>query len=243
VVDSPSILLAFAAGIVSFVSPCCLPLVPGYLAAVTGSQPGETTRRWDPQVMIRALMFVMTFSLIFMLLGLTASAAGSFLIDNIRTLNRIAGVAIIVMGVFFIASVFVTRLNRDWRPAGLIERAGSGGPVVAGAAFAIAWTPCVGPTLAAILSLAATSDSSNGVFLLGAYSAGLALPFLASAIAFNAATRSFAFFKRHYAGIQIGAGVVMVAMGILVLTDQLFQLNIEAQKLLDRVGLNFFNDV
>jgi len=245
VVESPSLLLAFAAGVVSFVSPCCLPLVPGYLAAVSGSASGDLGRlRVDRRVLARSLLFVGTFSLIFVVLGLSATAAGSFLFTNKPLLNRISGIAIIVMGVLFIASVFVLGLNREFRPRALIERAGKGGPVVAGAAFAIAWTPCVGPTLGAILGLAATaSGTGKGALLLGFYSAGLALPFLFSSVAFNAATRAFAFFKRHYAAIQIGSGIVLIAMGYLVLTNQLFQLNIDAQNFLSKFGLNFFQSI
>ncbi|MDQ6807241.1 MAG: cytochrome c biogenesis CcdA family protein [Actinomycetota bacterium] len=244
-VGSPSLLLAFAAGIVSFVSPCCLPLVPGYLAAVSGARPSDESRsRLDIRMLGRSLLFVGTFSLIFILLGLSATAAGSFLFANKPLLNEISGVAIIALGGLFVASVFVVRLNREFRPHALIQRAGEGGPVVAGAAFAVAWTPCVGPTLGAILGLAATSSgTAKGGLLLAFYSAGLALPFLFSAMAFNAATGAFAFFKRHYAAIQIGSGIVLVAMGYLVLTGQLFQLNIEAQHLLSTLGLNFFQSV
>ncbi|MGH2970411.1 MAG: cytochrome c biogenesis CcdA family protein [Solirubrobacteraceae bacterium] len=243
-VEAPNIALAFAAGLVSFLSPCCLPLVPGYLATVCGATPGAVGRRVDPRVVGRSLVFVGTFSLIFILLGLGATAIGSFLFDSQPTLNKVAGVLIVAMGVLFIASVFVTRLNRDFRPEALITRAGSGGPVVAGTAFAIAWTPCVGPTLGAILGLAATqSGTGQGALLLGVYSAGLAIPFLFSAVAFNAATRSFAFFKRHYAAIQLGSGFVLIAMGVLVLSGELFRLNIEVQQFLDRYGLNFFKSV
>src|SRR3989442_11700565 len=140
-VDTPNLFLAFAAGLVSFVSPCCLPLVPGYLATVSGVQPSELRGRVDRRVVLRSLAFVLTFSLVFVLLGLGATALGSFLFGNQPTLNKIAGFAIIAIGVLFVASVFVVRLNREWRPHGLIELAGNGGPVVAGAAFAIAWTP------------------------------------------------------------------------------------------------------
>ena len=243
-VDAPSIALAFAAGLVSFLSPCCLPLVPGYLATVGGAQPDELGRRIDPRVIGRSAVFVGTFSLIFILLGLGATAIGSFLFDNQPTLNRIAGVLIVVMGFLFIAASFVVRLNRDFRPAGLIERAGRGGPVVAGAAFAIAWTPCVGPTLGAILGLASTQrGTGQGALLLAVYSAGLALQFLASAIAYTAATRSIQFFKRHYTAIQVTSGAVLVAMGVLVLTGELFRLNIEVQQFLDRWDLNIFKSV
>lgn len=244
-VGSPSLLLAFAAGVVSFVSPCCLPLVPGYLAAVSGTTSGTGgAARFDRRVLSRSLLFVGTFSLIFVLLGLSATAVGSFLSSNRAVLNRVSGIAIIAMGTLFVASAFVVRLNREFRPHALIERAGRGGPVIAGAAFALAWTPCVGPTLGAILSLAASATgTAKGAVLLAFYSAGLAVPFLFSAAAFNAATRAFAFFKRHYAAIQVGCGIVLIAMGYLVLTGQLFQLNIEAQKFLGHLGLNLFQSV
>ena len=243
-IDSPSIVLAFAAGLVSFLSPCCLPLVPGYLATVGGADPQQLGRRVDPRVVMRSAAFVGTFSLIFISLGLGATAIGDFLFDNQPALNTFAGIFIIAMGVLFVASVFVVRLNRDFRPDALLKRAGRGGPVVAGAAFALAWTPCVGPTLGAILGLASTqTGTGQGALLLAVYSAGLALPFLASALAYNAATRSFNFFKRHYAAIQIGSGLVLIAMGALILTGELFRLNIEVQQFLDRYGLNFFKSV
>jgi len=244
-VDTPSLALAFAAGIVSFVSPCCLPMVPAYLATVSGVQPTDLQRRRvDPHVMARSAVFVATFSTVFILLGLSATAIGSFLFDSKPTLNKVAGISIIVMGALFVASVFVVRLNREFRPHGLIERAGRGGPVVAGAAFAIAWTPCVGPTLGAILGLAATSSGTGkGALLLAVYSAGLALPFLFTAAAFNSATPAFAFFKRHYAAIQVGSGLVLIAMGVLVLNGELFRINIEVQHFLNRFGLNFFQSV
>jgi cytochrome c-type biogenesis protein len=229
---------------VSFLSPCCLPLVPGYLATVSGVSPRELGARIDARVIGRSLIFIGTFSLLFILLGLGATAIGDFLFNNQPLLNKVAGVAIIAMGLLFIGSVFVSRLNRDWHPAGLVQRAGRGGPVVAGAAFAIAWTPCVGPTLGAILGLAATqSGTAQGGLLLAVYSAGLGLPFLLSAIGFNTATRSFRFFKRHYAAIQVGSGSVLVIMGVLVLTGELFRLNVEVQQFLDRLDLNFFRSV
>ncbi len=243
-VDTPTIALAFAAGLVSFVSPCCLPLVPGYLAAVTGRTPAEATRRVDPAVIARSLLFIGTFSAIFILLGLTATAIGAFLFESQLTLRRVAGVTIILLGLLFVVSVFVTRLNREWRPAGLIERAGSGGPVIAGVAFALAWTPCVGPTLGAILGLASTQQStSEGAGLLAVYAAGLGVPFLLAAVGFDAAQRSFDRVKRHYATIQVVAGLVLVAMGVLVYTNELFVLNIEIQRALDGLGLNFFQEV
>ena len=191
----------------------------------------------DVRTVLRSLLFVATFSAIFIVLGLSATALGGLLFDGRPVLNRVAGALIVLMGLLFVAALFVRRLNRDWRPGGLAERAAAGGPVVAGAAFAIAWTPCVGPTLGAILGLASTSaGTGRGALLLAVYSAGLALPFLFSALAFDAAQRSFGFLRRHHAAIQAGAGVVLVVMGVLVFTGELFRLNIEVQRWLDGPG-------
>jgi cytochrome c-type biogenesis protein len=236
--------LAMAAGLVSFLSPCVLPLVPGYLAAVTGVSAGEIERANWRRVLGPSLAFVATFSAIFVLLGLTATGVGDALRDNRLILNKVAGVLIAAMGVVFVATMAVDKLNREWRIDALMVRAGKGGPVVAGAAFAIAWTPCVGPTLAAILTAASLSDSAaHGAVLLATYSAGLAIPFLLTAIAFSRMTTAFNAVKRHYRAIMAAGGAVLIVMGVLVYTNELFQLNIEAQKLLDRFGLNFFNEV
>lgn len=241
-IASPSLFLAFAAGVVSFVSPCCLPLVPGYLATVCGKPVGD--RRIDPAVIVRSLIFISGFSLVFILLGLSATAIGSLLFDNQTLLRQLAGITILLLGLFFIASSFVLRLNQEWRPFDLIERAGSGGPLFAGVAFAFAWTPCVGPTLGAVLGLASIEGSmGQGAGLLAVYSLGLGLPFLLSAVAFGATQRSFAWVRRHYGAIQLVSGLVLVVMGVLVFTDELFRLNIEIQKGLDQVGLNFFQSV
>ena len=233
-------LAALAAGFVSFLSPCVLPLVPGYLSAVTGVMPDDLERAPLRRVLGPSLLFVASFSSIFIVLGLGATALGSTLNDNLPTLERIAGIVIIALGLFFMATPFIARLNREWRVDALMERAGSGGPVVAGAAFAIAWTPCVGPTLGAILSQAALSESTaRGAYLLAWYSAGLAIPFLLTTIAFNRMTRLFDVVKRHYALIIAAGGAILVVMGVLILTGQLTQLNVEAQKLLNDLGLDF----
>jgi cytochrome c-type biogenesis protein len=234
------ILAALAAGLVSFLSPCVLPLVPGYLSAVTGVMPNELDRAPLRRVLGPSLLFVASFSAIFIVLGLGATTLGATLNENRVTLERVSGVVIIVLGVFFLLTPFVGRLNKEWRVDALLERAGRGGPVVAGAAFAIAWTPCVGPTLGAILSAAALSESTgHGAYLLAWYSAGLAIPFLLTTIAFQRMTKVFAVIKRHYAVIVAAGGAILIVMGLLILTGQLTQLNIEAQKLLDSVGLDF----
>jgi cytochrome c-type biogenesis protein len=238
------IFAALGAGLVSFLSPCVLPLVPGYLSAVTGVAAADLEHASWRQVLVPSLLFIASFSTIFIALGVTATGVGDLLRENRELLNKIAGAVIVAMGVLFVAAMFVTRLNREWHVEALLARAGSGGPVVAGAAFAIAWTPCIGPTLAAILSAAALSETAGrGAFLLGVYSAGLAIPFLATSLAFTRMTTAFDAVKRHYAVIIGAGGAILIVMGVLVYTGELFQLNIEAQKLLDSVGLNFFDDV
>jgi cytochrome c-type biogenesis protein len=233
------VLAALTAGLVSFLSPCVLPLVPGYLSAVTGMRSSELEQASWQKVLIPALMFVLSFSFIFIALGLTATGLGSALSEHRRTLEKISAALIIAMGVFFIASVFVVRLNREWHVSALMERAGHGGPVVAGAAFAIAWTPCIGPTLGAILSAAALTESAGkGALLLAVYSAGLAIPFLLTALAFSRMTRAFDAVKRHYNAIVATGGAILIAMGILIWTGEFTQLNIEAQKLTNDLGLN-----
>ncbi|MEA2348387.1 MAG: cytochrome c-type biosis protein [Thermoleophilaceae bacterium] len=235
--QSPTVLIALAAGFISFASPCVLPLVPGYLAAISGG-PAVIDGKPADGLMVRAVIFVLTFSAVFICAGLATTALGSSLLANKQLLTRVSGAAILLMGLLFIGSAFFLRLNRDWRPPGLIERAGKGGPVIAGLAFAVAWTPCVGPTLGAILGLATAQGSiSQGALLLAVYSVGLAIPFLLSALGVGAAERSFGWIKRHYVPIQIVSGAILVAMGVLMVTGQLFQLNIQLNSLFGGWGL------
>src|SRR3954453_12742011 len=235
----PGLLAALSAGIVSFLSPCLLPLVPGYLSAVTGVSVAELEDASWRSVLIPSLIFVASFSAIFILLGLTATGLGRTLNEHQRTLEKIAGVLIIALGIYFVASLFIVRLNREWHVEALMARAGKGGPLVAGAAFAIAWTPCIGPTLGAILTAASISGSAaHGALLLAVYSAGLAIPFLVTALAFSRMTTAFSVVKRHY-GIVMGAGgAVLIAMGILILTGGFTDLNVQAQKWTTDLGIN-----
>jgi cytochrome c-type biogenesis protein len=225
-----TVFAAFGAGIVSFLSPCVLPLVPGYLSAVSGVSPADLDDAGWRRVLVPSLLFVASFSAIFIVLGLTATGLGSFFQDHQETLTKISAALIIAMGLLFVSSLFVPRLNREWHVDALLERAGKGGPVVAGAAFAIAWTPCIGPTLGAILSAAALTDS-----------AGLAIPFLLTAVAFSRMTTAFTVLKRHYRVIVAVGGVILIAMGVLIWTDELTRLNAEVQSSLSEVGLDFWN--
>jgi cytochrome c-type biogenesis protein len=237
---------AFAVGFVSFISPCVLPLVPGYLSAVSGVSLAEmkSGERRLARVLLPALVFCLSFTVVFVLLGMTATGLGSALQDSRGTLDKVAGGIIVALGVFFLLTPFVPRLNREWRPEALISRAGSGGPLVAGAAFAFAWTPCVGPTLGSILTAASVEDTvGKGAVLLAFYSLGLAVPFLLTAIAFTRATAAFRWLRDRYLIVTAVSGVVLVTMGVLLFTGDLTQLNIEAQKALDGLGLNVFKSL
>jgi cytochrome c-type biogenesis protein len=238
------ILAALAAGVVSFLSPCVLPLVPGYLSAVSGVSANELESAGWRRVLGPSLLFVASFSAIFILLGLTATGLGSLLQDHKELLEKIAAALIIAMGLLFVGSLFITRLNHEWHVNALLDRAGKGGPIVAGAAFAIAWTPCIGPTLGAILGAASLSGSAgHGAVLLAVYSAGLAIPFLLTAVAFSQMTTAFTVVKRHYQAIVATGGLILIAMGVLIWTGELSQLNIEAIDWMESLGLDFFNEV
>ena len=238
------VLTALAAGIVSFLSPCVLPLVPGYLSAVTGVAVADLERADWRRVIVPSLLFVSSFSAIFILLGLGATSIGSALQEHQLLLDKIAAWLIIAMGVFFVSALFIPLLNREWHVEGLLERAGTGGPLVAGAAFGLAWTPCIGPTLAAILSAAALSGSAaHGAFLLAVYSAGLAIPFLLTSVAFSRMTTAFAVVKRHYAVIMAIGGLILIAFGVAILTGWFDTFNRWAQDLLNNLGINWSADV
>jgi cytochrome c-type biogenesis protein len=231
---------AIAAGAVSFLSPCVLPLVPGYLSTVVGVSPNELSSAGVRRVLVPSLLFIASFSAIFILLGLGATAIGSALIQNRFTLDRIAAAIIIALGVLFVLSAVVPALGREWHVDRLLARAGRGGPLVAGAAFGIAWTPCVGPTLGAILFAASTTRSeAHGALLLTFYSAGLAIPFLATSLAFGRMTTVFAWVKRHYGVIVFAGGATLIAMGVLMWTGELAVMNTQAQSWLQSMGINF----
>ncbi len=215
-------------------------LLPLALRAA-GITPSELERAGWRSVVPPALTFIASFSAIFILLGLGTVGLVQTLHDNQELLNHIAGALIIAMGLLFISALFVNRLNREWHVDALIERAGAGGPLVAGAAFALAWTPCIGPTLGAILTLAGTTGSAlQGAVMLAVYSAGLGIPFLLTAIAFGRATTAFAFVKRHYTAIIAFGGVVLVIMGVLVFTGELTRFNNDLLNLMDESGIDFF---
>jgi cytochrome c-type biogenesis protein len=235
--------IALAAGLVSFLSPCVLPLVPGYLSTVIGVTPvdlkeGVSARR----VLVPSLLFIGSFSMIFILLGMSATVIGSALTNHKAELEQIGGIVIVLMGLVFLATPFIGMFNREWHSETLLRLAGRGGPVVAGAAFAIAWTPCTSITLSAILTQAAISGSAaHGALLLAFYSAGLAIPFLLIALAFERMTNALTIVKRHFPVIIGIGGAVMIVLGVLILTGDFTILNAKANALLQGTGLNVSN--
>jgi cytochrome c-type biogenesis protein len=237
-----TVIAAFAVGFVSFVSPCVLPLVPGYLSAVSGVSIADmrSGEHKLSAILWPAAIFCLSFTIMFVALGMTATGLGSTLRDSKQTLDRAAGIVILAMGIFFLLTPFVPKLNREWRPDALISRAGAGGPVIAGLAFAVAWTPCVGPTLASILAAASAADTvGHGGVLLAFYSLGLAVPFLLTAVAFDRATTGFRWIRTHYMLVTAVSGAILVFMGVLMLTGELTRLNIQAQAWLNDLGLDF----
>jgi cytochrome c-type biogenesis protein len=226
--------VAFSAGLISFLSPCVLPLVPGYISAVAGGQPGEVQTR---RVIGPSLLFVASFSFIFIALGLLGQRALRFAVTGPAAL-KISGAVIIVMGLLFVLAPFVPALSREWHVGRLTQRAGRGGPMLTGAAFALAWTPCTGPTLGAIITAAGTASSaSRGAILLAVYCAGLAVPFLITGLAFGRATAAFTVIKRHYPVVIGVGGVVLMLMGVLIWTGEFTQLNITVSRWLQDTGL------
>ena len=224
----PAMLVALLAGVLSFLSPCVLPIVPPYLAYMGGISMGEMTgvavgpggqavaRR---RVIVPALFFVMGLSTIFLLLGFTASAFGTFVLQNQLLLARISGVVIIIFGLHFLGVFRIALLDREIRmDAG--DRGGSAtGAYVLGLAFAFGWTPCIGPQLGAILSLAAQEGNmERGTLLLGVYALGLGIPFLVAAIFIERSMALMARLKKHMKLIERLMGTLLLIVGLALLT-------------------------
>lgn len=224
--DAPSlgIVVAFAGGLLSFLSPCVLPLVPSYLGFVTGFTFDEMTNR-RRMAMLHATLFVLGFTLVFMLFGASATALGRVLKYYEVWFQRVGGVLIILFGLYCLGVIKLrfldqeARLHLDRKPVGYL------GSVLVGMAFAAGWTPCIGPILGGILSLAATeADLGRGMVLLGAYSLGLAVPFLVAAFAVESFLGWFQRFRRHMRWVQRVSGALLVAVGLLLVTGEFTRL-------------------
>lgn len=222
-----SIQAAFIAGIVSFLSPCVLPLVPPYMCYITGASLDELSGQTgggaiQRRALIAALMFVLGFSVVFVALGATASVIAAALRQHLALLAQIAGVAIILMGLHFLGVFKFALLNREARyqherrPAGLL------GAFAIGMAFAFGWTPCIGPVLAAILTIAASQqDVAKGAGLLAVYSAGLGIPFLLAAASLGAFMKFLARFKSYLGRVEQVMGALLVVTGVMFLSGSM----------------------
>lgn len=233
--DQPTVEIptAFLAGLLSFLSPCVLPLIPGYLSFISGvsidelsdsSRRGEQTRR----LIVNTLFFVIGFSIVFILLGAGASGIGRWLQSNLQLFNRIAGVAVFLFGLH-VAGVFrISALNYEKRfhLQGSGKRKGVLSALVIGLAFAFGWTPCIGPILGSILTLAAQQNSvGQGIWLLAVYSAGLGIPFILTAVLFNYLIGTFGFIKRHFRAIEIISGGLLMLVGVLIFFNLLSRIS------------------
>jgi len=204
--------LALLAGLVSFASPCVLPLVPGYLGYVTGSS--ATISRWRPMAGVG--LFILGFAFVFVAYGAAFGALGSWLIRWQDLLTRVLGVVVIVMGLVFIG---LFRLFQQTAKLAITPRTGLVGAPLLGIVFGLGWTPCLGPTLAAISALSiGTGSALRGALLTAVYCVGLGLPFLVLAAGLGWATTAVTFLRRHIRGINIGGGITMLAIGILMVT-------------------------
>ena len=216
---------AFAAGVISFLSPCVLPLIPGYLSFMTGLSAAELSEDSRPltRIMGTALMFVIGFSVVFVALGASASVLGQFLAQYRDVIEKVAGIVVIVFGVFMLGIVKIPWLYREARAdLASSRRFGRGAAFVMGMAFAAGWTPCVGPILGVILTLAASTGSvANGALLLLAYSLGLGVPFLLVALLFGSARPLLAWLNRHSVIINRIAGATLIVIGALIFSGRL----------------------
>ena len=230
-IQNVSIPAALIAGLVSFLSPCVLPLVPPYLIYLTGATiehvaNEETVQSSKRAVTISALLFVLGFSTVFVLLGASATLIGGLMRAWSAELSILAGIVIIVMGLHFLGLTRISLLMREGRLP-IPKPVGLWGAYVMGLAFAFGWTPCIGPILAAILSIAAAEATvAKGAALLAVYSAGLGIPFLAAAFMVEQFSSLFARMKAHLATVECAMGVLMIATGIGFLTGAVSNVSI-----------------
>jgi cytochrome c-type biogenesis protein len=224
-----SLPLVFGAGVLSFLSPCVLPLVPPYLTYMGGAsfeQLRSDDRALHARVVLTSIFFILGFSVVFVTLGATATAFGQAFREALPILTPLAGILIVIMGLHFLGVFRIALLDRQVRSSGPSVATGPVGGFLLGLAFAIGWTPCIGPILAAILSVAANENSAlEGAALLGVYSLGLGVPFLLAGIAVGPFLSFFSRFKRNLGLVEKIVGVLLVVTGFLFLTGNFTRLS------------------
>lgn len=226
-----SIYMAFAAGLISFLSPCVLPLVPGYISFISGVSFAEIREKKENipflskekrMILYSSIFFIIGFSMVFILLGATATWIGMFITSKMSILTKVAGLVIIFFGVYMMGIIRPRFLYREARFQIKDRRFGYAGALLIGAAFAFGWTPCIGPILAGILTFAGTLENVNqGVLLLSMYSLGLGIPFLATAIGINQFWRFFNRIKKYVRVLEVTSGAIMIILGLLIYTNKL----------------------
>jgi cytochrome c-type biogenesis protein len=239
--------VAFGAGIASFLSPCVLPLVPSYLSLMSGVGTTElaVATKTDQRKLVQAtLLFVAGFTVVFAALEAGASSIGHTLQHHQVGLDRIAGVVIVVMGLAFAGLVTPAFMQRERRFQVLPSKLGAWAPPVMGMAFAFGWTPCIGPALGAVLGLASAQRTlGRGELMLVSYSFGLGVPFVASGVAFGRLTGVFGWFKRHVRSVNLVSGLVLAGFGVLLLTNNVQSLSSFFSRVLDHIGLHRLSSV
>jgi cytochrome c-type biogenesis protein len=221
-VENVTVLAAFTAGVISFVSPCVLPLIPGYLSFISGvsveeMKSGDKKSDALRKVSTNTLLFVLGFSVVFIALGASATFVGEFLLSKLSLFNKIAGVIIIVLGLHIMGVFRIRFLNYEKRFHTKSKPLSPLGSFMVGLAFAFGWTPCIGPILGGILLLASNQDTvGKGIVLLTSYSLGLGIPFFITAVSFNTFLGVFGWVKKHFRAIEIMSGLLLVVIGILI---------------------------
>jgi cytochrome c-type biogenesis protein len=218
---------AFAAGFLSFVSPCVLPLIPGYISFVSGISVDEMRGDTAPatsrlQVFLTSLAFVIGFSIVFVALGASATALGKLMFAKLPLLSKIAGAILIVFGLHTMGVFRLAFLESEKRVHSQRKPAGPLGAMLVGVAFAFGWTPCIGPILGGILAIAGSKNTvSEGITLLAVYSLGLGIPFLLTSLAINQFFTAAKRIRKHYHAVEVASGALLIAIGLLIVTGQL----------------------
>jgi cytochrome c-type biogenesis protein len=228
---APAVVMAFIAGLISFLSPCVLPLVPGYLSIISGfsldqlkgSAHDASLKR---SVIFSSIMFIIGFSITFIALGATATVLGKALLTRMPILLRIAGVIIIIFGLHLLGIFKINALYQDKRLHSVQTPRGAFGALLLGLAFAFGWSPCIGPILGTIMGIASQQDTvMKGVLLLAIYSLGLGVPFLLTSLGLNHFLAFYGRFKKHFRALEVVSGILIIGIGVLIVTNQMARMN------------------